>query len=1187
MSSSSNAPLPHRDDHRLMLEVSSLEGIEDPFSFTPENNFGAGGSARLLVEIADGVSDRAEAGQEEVYRHARSLADRDCPTRIVDLGPGARVRLATAFDGYPAVLIRVGRADRRGRSCEIEVGIDQRPVFRAADLEDYGDLERLEEALAAETPTLFVLASVIERLADPRPVLRFLRRALRWHPSNRLLLSTPDRVRIEEENGRHVPDDPSRHREWTLNELGLALRGMGFEVRGIGWIQGGWITQGWIQEGWIPQGEREPQDRPHGLERTVVAELSCDEAGYEAFLLRNGLPGRSDHLVLTTEHADASSEGEIGAYHRNVDRVLDSPRLFLFAGASGLPEEWHAFVRQRGGLHVAEFCGRASAGLSGIAAVDAQEALRAVTQLVFLYDGIRLVEYQDFLGIGHRIAQAKRARLLPPTVTVLAYAHGTHFYLDHLRGTLSNERDVEVDTRERLSLELADCVWFPSGSSERLYVEQQGLCLRKHEVRPCPEATDPESMCAYREGLALLKQGNAPPAPPRRPVSVIVSNLDGEARFFRDLRLGLENSSYPPAQVLFVDDGSDERGLEVIEEAASSLSSLPSVLIRNARNLGLAGARNAGLEQVATPYVCVHDNDDIILNRYLDLACRILDENPEVAAVTSWYLPWVDGKTDWNSYAAGRRAIRPLGADLGLGLRKNVFAGALSVFRTGVLRRIEGWDASSKALWEDWQLFLRLAALGEPIWVIPQELWVYRVRWDSMARTYAHFPGQLRLARALHPLPLRHAISLVRAVQTPAKEHAARLARLERDRSRLMNKIARLEAEVSRLRKIQDSPIGRASYPLRLLLGKLPASIRRRGRAVLETMRLFMVPRDAGGTIGGRVAERQNAPPDADRGSAGPARIPETGHPRSNRLILDFADATPQVFVAGMARSGTTWVADLINHDGRHRILFEPFFSKRVQEAAAFEYLQYLPPQSDDTALAAAARTILSGSLRNPWVDRGNERLMYFRRLIKDVRCNLMLKWLSDIAPRMRVVLVVRNPFSVVNSWMRLGWGYVPGSERTDLDAILDQPALCAAFPLIDEVRAQIDDNDPFQRLILEWAILHYVPIRHFDRGELYVVHYESLLLHFEDEIERLFRFLGISRPHALHSDDHPSRNASSTNWLKRDFRGDKRVLISEWKSMFSREQMTRANRILAAFSLDNVYDGDGLPMMRLLPDST
>ncbi len=337
-----------------------------------------------------------------------------------------------------------------------------------------------------------------------------------------------------------------------------------------------------------------------------------------------------------------------------------------------------------------------------------------------------------------------------------------------------------------------------------------------------------------------------------------------------------------------------------------------------------------------------------------------------------------------------------------------------------------------------------------------------------------------------------------------------------------------------------------------------------------------MAPRvTAGAAVS--VPKPQNTPTRVNANPSDRTEFQERRHAHPNRPVLDLAGAAPQVFVAGMARSGTTWVADLINHDGRYRVLFEPFFPKRVREATDFAYLQYVPPGSDHAALSAAAKTILSGSLRNPWVDRDNQRRFYFRRLINDIRCNLMLKWLSDSAPRMRVVLVVRSPFSVANSWLRLGWGAVPGSERTDIDMLLAQPALCTAFPSLKETYARIDRDDPFQRLILEWAILHHVPFQQFPRGKLYVLHYESLLLDFEAEIARLFTFLDAPPPNAMvHSRDYHGHSPSRTNWLKRDFSGDKHALISEWKTAFSQEQLTKANEILAAFSLDSTYASSG-----------
>jgi len=40
------------------------------------------------------------------------------------------------------------------------------------------------------------------------------------------------------------------------------------------------------------------------------------------------------------------------------------------------------------------------------------------------------------------------------------------------------------------------------------------------------------------------------------------------------------------------------------------------------------------------------------------------------------------------------------------------------------------------------------------------------------------------------------------------------------------------------------------------------------------------------------------------------------------------------VLLAGTARSGTTWVQEMINFDGSYRVLFELFHSKEIEALA-------------------------------------------------------------------------------------------------------------------------------------------------------------------------------------------------------------------------------------------------------------
>lgn len=906
-----------------MLRSATLTGIVSSRYFRPEGNFLAGGLSRRLVEVDRHYDDSDVVWQEEVYQVARQLADGFQPARIVDIGTGTGIKLNNAFHDHPAVRLQVDWRDER-----VPLPDDApQAAFLAINLEDFHDLEALEAALDPREPTLFILSDVIEHLQDPRPILRTLRRLLKRNPLNRLVISTPDRHRVDGARSEGLPDNRGHVRQWTLNEFGLAMLSCGFQLLRIG---------------------RLPQNKFDRNDRNICCELACSPESHRHWLWEQGLPPPADHLVLTTEHAKADRTGGIGTYLQLAQEADGMPRLIVFAGAMGLPEaNWSGVARSRGWIHVADICGRGNSPLAEVAPIDTNEILQAVIHTLFLYDDVRLIEYQDYLGIGHRVAQAKRTGLLPPSITVLAYVHGNHVYLDAAGGTVMPDRRLGQDARERLSVELADVVAFPSRYIRDLYVEKAGFRVRAEKHLPYPiqlqenglddltrgavrnlvfygkqsaqkgyfdfvdavlglfsdpahaEAaarvkrvvlmgvTDPDPrlaelpitvehgvwsrtkavdmlrcfaadsllvlpyrgdnhplsvfevvdldcellafdvggvpellppelhdmlLCApnpralaaamaraldmthwdrcrlvertrnlirenyqrhietYKTTIAQLKRGGGRRlrAPEPGAVTVVVPNLNGTEALLADAALGLRNSFHRPARVVLVDDGSTPEGLAVLHKSVAAFGDLNAEVLVHPANLGLAGARNSALALTETPYLCAHDNDNIVLNRFLQIACRVLDENPEVAAVTTWTRYFDDGKP-WQAERWGG-SYRPIGADLGIALRTNSIGDALAVYRVSALKELGGWNASTKAKWEDWELFLRLIVAGKDVWVIPHEHVLYRVRPDSMLRTYRDFPAWLRLANALPGLPRVHAVSALRAIWIPSIE---------------------------------------------------------------------------------------------------------------------------------------------------------------------------------------------------------------------------------------------------------------------------------------------------------------------------------------------------------------------------------------------------------------------------------
>jgi hypothetical protein len=275
------------------------------------------------------------------------------------------------------------------------------------------------------------------------------------------------------------------------------------------------------------------------------------------------------------------------------------------------------------------------------------------------------------------------------------------------------------------------------------------------------------------------------------------------------------------------------------------------------------------------------------------------------------------------------------------------------------------------------------------------------------------------------------------------------------------------------------------------------------------------------------------------------------------------------VFLAGTGRSGTTWVSHFINYRNEYRYIFEPFPSPKANICTAFRYRQYLRPENDDPGLLAGAEAILTGRLRNGWIDRYNRRFVARKRLIKDIRANLLLKWLRKHFPGVRVILLLRHPCAVASSRTRLGakFGWVPY-----LDEFLTQPELINDFlsPFKGEIeRAKTD----FEKHVFAWCIENYVPLRQFRDGEIHLAFYENICQRPAEEIARMFSFLG--QPF----DDRVLREVPMPMLAQKDspIFSDGR-LVDGWRKHVSAQQLQRACEIVRLFSLDRFYTHESLP---------
>jgi hypothetical protein len=285
-----------------------------------------------------------------------------------------------------------------------------------------------------------------------------------------------------------------------------------------------------------------------------------------------------------------------------------------------------------------------------------------------------------------------------------------------------------------------------------------------------------------------------------------------------------------------------------------------------------------------------------------------------------------------------------------------------------------------------------------------------------------------------------------------------------------------------------------------------------------------------------------------------------------NRLMVDTGDIGKTILLSGTGRSGTTWVEEVINHDNSYRIIFEPFTGRKLDILVGWENKQYLRPSNRDAAYLKAARAILSGKIKSPAIDHLNHRYFARRRIVKDIRTNLLLGWIKENFPQIPIILLLRHPCAVANSKLQLGWG-------CDLVELFRQTDLVTDF--LSPFRERIDAAvDLFDRHILLWCIENYVPLSQFAPGEALVVFYERLVLSPEEHIPRIMDHVG--RPYSndvIAMTKKPSAFARPHSTV---FSGEDP--LRSWEKHISRSQRKRAADILSWFGLDKVYGADSLP---------
>jgi hypothetical protein len=286
------------------------------------------------------------------------------------------------------------------------------------------------------------------------------------------------------------------------------------------------------------------------------------------------------------------------------------------------------------------------------------------------------------------------------------------------------------------------------------------------------------------------------------------------------------------------------------------------------------------------------------------------------------------------------------------------------------------------------------------------------------------------------------------------------------------------------------------------------------------------------------------------------------------QLFFDAGDYRQTVIVAGTGRSGTTWVEEVINSRNDYRIMFEPFHSKKVDLLRDWNFRQYLRSNDRRDKFLMPATRILSGRVRNEWIDKYNQKFFSNKRLIKDIRAQLLLHWIKHNFPEIPIILLLRHPCAVANSKLHLNW-------VTHLDEFLRQDELMEDF--LSPFRKEIENAEaPFDKHIFMWCVENYIPLKQFKENEILVIFYEDFCKNPRNEIEKVMQFVGSTfTPEMLEKVTKPSVQSHKESAIV-----SKTDLVSSWRKSISEEQIKRSVEILSLFGLQKIYNQSDFPLL-------
>lgn len=200
-----------------------------------------------------------------------------------------------------------------------------------------------------------------------------------------------------------------------------------------------------------------------------------------------------------------------------------------------------------------------------------------------------------------------------------------------------------------------------------------------------------------------------------KPLVSIIIPVYNSGKYLHATLNSVNNQSYQNKEVIIINDAStDSHTISILEGLEKQYTVL------HPPKVGLAGARNLGIEKASGTYILPLDSDDLIDDDFIERAVFEIEKDTSIELVRS----------NIRLFGKKKGTIKFPAYSYNLLLARNIMV-ATSLFKRASWVNVGGYDPQFDVSFEDWDFWLSILKGGGKVATINDPIFHYRIRGNS------------------------------------------------------------------------------------------------------------------------------------------------------------------------------------------------------------------------------------------------------------------------------------------------------------------------------------------------------------------------------------------------------------------------------------------------------------------------